>query len=99
MARERELVVMLRGVDAHPVRIEHALPEVRDLAGGAVPVAGRRDVHDRPLEQVDPRGGEAMRVGARQRGAAGAPGPDAPPGRPGGGTRRPGAPTAAPTGG
>src|SRR5437016_2403070 len=82
MARERELVVVLRGVDAHRMRLEHALPEVRDLAGGAVPVAGRRDVHDRTLEQVDPRGGEPMRVRARERVAAGEAGPYAQPVRP-----------------
>src|SRR5216117_2810287 len=79
MARERELVVVLCGGDAHRMRLEHALPEMRDLAGGAVPVAGRRDVHDRPFEQVDPRGGEAMRVRACQRVAAGEAGPDAQP--------------------
>src|SRR3989449_6362120 len=77
MARERELVVVLRGVDAHRMRLEHALPEVRDLARRAVPLAGRRDVYDRPFEQVDARGGEAMRVRARQRVAAGEAGPDA----------------------
>src|SRR2546428_13532206 len=83
MARERELVVVLRGVDAHRMRLEHALPEVRDLARRPVPVSGRRDVHDRTLEQVGPRGGEAMRVRARERVAAGEAGPDAQPIRPG----------------
>src|SRR5438046_6317665 len=57
MARERELVVVLRGGDAHRMRLEHALPEVRDLAGGAVPVAGRPDENAPPFEPVDPRRG------------------------------------------
>src|SRR2546430_17471845 len=35
--------------------------------------------HDRPLEQVGPRGGEAMRVRACERVAAGEAGPDAQP--------------------
>src|SRR5216117_4014542 len=83
MARQRELGVVLRGVDAHRMRLEHALPEVRDLARRPLPVSGRRDVHDRTLEQVDPRGGEAMRVRARQRVAAGEAGPDPQPVRPG----------------
>src|SRR3989442_2363744 len=64
-------------------RLEHALPEVRDLAGGAVPVARRRDLHDRTLEQVDPRGGEAMLVRARDRVAAGEAGTGPEPLRPG----------------
>src|SRR5207247_2074504 len=53
MARERELVVVLRGVDAHRMRLEHALPEMRDLARRAVAVAARRR---------DPRGGRGSRA-------------------------------------
>src|SRR5207245_2465395 len=67
VAGERELAVVLRGVDPHRVCPEYTFPEVRDLARGAVTVVRRRDVHDRAGEQVAPGGGEAVRMGARER--------------------------------